>query len=164
MQFSDQDNGREKEDDVPETTGFRFQFGISTLLYIMTGLAVLCGLMAWVGLLPILLIISIAGGTFLGLLACNYFGLGFAFENLPWDIAKCFIIAGIAVVPGTIFVLFQFQFFPVWACFILSGLAYCFSMKFAWLDIENPEILVCSLVAVFVMAMAVVAFSPLLRA
>ena len=164
MLLSEQDDDQEMEDDAPESTGFRFQFGISTLLYVMTGLAVFCGLIAWLGLLPILLIISIAGGTFLGLLACSYFGLGFAFENLPWDIAKCFIIAAIAIVPGAILVYFQFQFFPAWACFILSGFAYCFSMKFAWLDIENPEILICSLVAVFVMAMTVVAFLPLLRA
>jgi hypothetical protein len=163
MLLSEQDD-QEIEDDAPESTGFRFQFGISTLLYIMTGLVVLCGLIAWVGLLPLLLIISIAGGTFLGLLACSYFGLGFAFENLTWDIAKCFIIAMIAIIPGAVLVHFQFEFFPVWACFILCGLAYCFSMKFAWLDIENPEILLCSLAAVFVMAMTVVAFTPLLRA
>jgi hypothetical protein len=164
MNVSQQDDDRAEEDDDSEPTGFRFHFGISTLLYIMTGLAVLCGLIAWVGLLPILLIISIAGGTFLGLLACSYFGLGFAFENLPWDIAKCFIIAGIAIVPGTIMVLLHFELFPAWTCFILCGLAYCISMKFAWLDIENPEILICSLAAVAVMALTLVTFSPLLRA
>jgi hypothetical protein len=164
MQFSEQDDNGAVEDDDAEPTGFRFQFGISTLLYIMTGLAVLCGLIAWLGLLPILLIISIAGGTFIGLLACSYFGLGFAFENLPWDIAKCFIIAGIAIVPGAILVMLHFDLFPAWACFILCGFAYCFSMKFAWLDIENPEILVCSLAAVAIMTLAVVIFSPLLRA
>jgi hypothetical protein len=79
MNFSQQDDDRAEEVDDSKPTGFRFQFGISTLLYIMTGLAFLCGLIAW-------------------------------------------------------------------------------------LDIENPEILICSLAAVAVMALTLVTFSPLLRA
>jgi hypothetical protein len=50
------------EEETPETAGFRFQFGISTLLYLMSGLAVLCGTVAFLGLLPVLMIVSIAGG------------------------------------------------------------------------------------------------------
>ncbi|MCC6126372.1 MAG: hypothetical protein IT426_15550 [Pirellulales bacterium] len=164
MQFSEQDDDRHAEDDAPEPTGFRFQFGISTLLYIMTGLAVLCGFISWLGLLPILLVISLAGGTFLGLLLCNYWDLGFAFEDLRWDVAKCFIIAGITILPGAILVLCRFEYFPTRSCVILSGLAYFFSLKMAWLDMENPEILIAFLAAVIVMALTVVAFSPLLRA
>jgi hypothetical protein len=164
MRFSEQDDDREKEGEAPEPTGFRFQFGISTLLYIMTGLAVLCGFISWLGLLPILLVISIAGGTFLGLFLCNYWGLGFAFEDLPWDIGKCFIIAGLTILPGVILVLCRFEYFPTRTCVILSGLTYFFSIKLSWLDIENPEILITFLAAVIVMALTVAAFMPLLRA
>jgi hypothetical protein len=164
MLLSEQNDDEEIEDESPEPDRPWYQFGISTLLYLMTGTAVLCSMIAWLGLLPVLLVLSIAGGTFLGLLFCSYLGLGFAFEDLPWDIAKCFIIAVIAIIPGALLAYMEFELFPVRACVILSGLAYCFSFKFAWLDIENPEILICSLVALFVMAITIVAFMPLLKA
>ena len=129
----------------------------------MTGLAVVCGTIAWLGLLPVLAVISLAGGTFLGLLLCNYLGLGFAFEDLPWDIAKCFIIAAIAIIPVAIVVRLQLEFFPVYACLMLFFLAYRLSMKFSWLDIEQPEIVICVLAALLLMAAMLSIFAPLLR-
>lgn len=165
MQSPDQDDAPDDfEEETLEPGRFRFQFGISTLLYIMTGLAVLCGTIAWLGVVPVLMIVSIAGGTFGGLFLCNFFGLGFGFEELSWDIAKCFIIAAIAIIPGSILVHLRFQYFPLNACFILSALAYCFSVKIAWLDIENPEVLICSLSALVTMVIILSLCAPLLRA
>ncbi|MBN2579905.1 MAG: hypothetical protein JXB10_13030 [Pirellulales bacterium] len=133
----------------PAWTFPRLQFSLAQLLWVVTGAAVLCGLIAWWGAIPVLFLIGSAGGTFLGLLVCNYFGLGFAFENLRADLLKCVVIPAVPLGAWHLLMLFPFIVLPLWTFLIVFFLTYWMGMKFAWLDIEMHEIVLCCICTIF---------------
>jgi hypothetical protein len=148
MEFLDEEEELEN-DGEPSWTFPRLQFSLASLLAVMTGTAVLLGLIQWWGLASVLFLIGSAAGTFLGLLACNYFELGFAFENLRIDILKCFLIPAAPFGAWNLLILFHFTLLPVWTFLIAFFLIYWVGMKLAWIDIEMPEIVICCVSALF---------------
>jgi hypothetical protein len=135
--------------DQPSWTLPRFQFSLATLMGVVTGTALLCGLIKWWGLIPVLFLIGSAAGTFLGLLVCNYFGLGFAFENLRADMLKCFLIPGAAMAAWFLISLIPMSPALLRSTLIINFLIFWIGMKMAWLDIEMYEIIICFIGALF---------------
>jgi hypothetical protein len=147
-----EDFDRDDEIENGEETGWRlprFQFSLAALLWIVTGVAVLSGLIAWWGLVPVMFLIGSAGGTFLGLLVCNYFELGFGFEDLRADILKCVLIPAASL--GGWWLMSSIPFGPwmVRSALIINFFIYWIGMKLAWPDIELHEILICCISALF---------------
>jgi hypothetical protein len=100
-------------------------------------------------LVPVVFLIGSAGGTFLGLLACNYFGLGFAFEDLRSDILKCVLIPTASLGSWWLISLIPLSPWLVRSALIINFFIYWIGMKLAWLDIELHEILICCISALF---------------
>jgi hypothetical protein len=139
------DFDREEEIEENEETGWkfpRFQFSLATLLWGVTGTAVLCGLIAWWGPIPVMFLLGAAAGTFLALLLCNYFGLGFGFDNLHQDLLKCLIVPGVPFGAWCLLSLLPLGFIPAWSFLIVFIFLYWVSVKCAWLDIEPLEIVI----------------------
>jgi hypothetical protein len=153
VDFNEEEDFDDEEEDQEEESAWalpRVQFSLATLMGVVTGAMVLMGLIFWLGFPSVMFLIGAAGGMFLGLLICNYFGLGFAFENLPADILKCFLISAASLAAWKMIA--SVPLFPV---LIRSGLIinffiYWIGMKLAWLDIEFYEIIICCVSALFV--------------
>ena len=127
----------------------RFQFSLRTLFIVTTALAVLCSLMAWWG--PVLLLLMLAGsvGTFLGLLVCAYSGLENPFDDVRWDVAKCFILGCAVPLAG-------YGAFRIWdlRAMVIVALSGVILIKALWLDLEGTEIVVVALTALATTAVA----------
>jgi hypothetical protein len=154
------DEEEDEEEELEPASWFkRPQFSLRTLMIVVTGAAVLCSLVAWLGYAVLFIIASIiasALGIFLGLLICSSIGLGFAFEDLRWDIAKCFIVACATIAP-----LYLLPYLlPLLNMPILSSAIYLFTpvffywlcMKTAWNDLELHEIFIAAVVSFFTWA------------
>ncbi|MGD0382629.1 MAG: hypothetical protein ABSA77_03840 [Thermoguttaceae bacterium] len=148
----------EDEEELESSSGFKLpQFSLRTLMIVVTGAAVLCSLVAWWGLYPVVFILADALGVFLGLLICSSIGLGFAFEDLRWDIAKCFIVACVTIAPLYLLL----YLLPLLKMPFLSSAIYLFTpvffywlcMKTAWDDLELPEIFITAVISLFTWAL-----------
>ncbi|MGD0516967.1 MAG: hypothetical protein ABSA26_05470 [Thermoguttaceae bacterium] len=147
----------EDEEELEPASWFkRPQFSLRTLMIVVTGAAVLCSLVAWLGY-AVLFILAAALGIFLGLLICSSIGLGFAFEDLRWDIAKCFIVACATIAP-----LYLLPYIlPSLNMPILSSAIYLFTpvffywlgMNTAWNDLELHEIFITAVISFFTWAL-----------
>ena len=148
-----------EEEEEESEPAFRFklpQYSLRTLMIVVTGAAVFFSLVAWWGLFPIVFIFAAALGVFLGLLICSSVGMGFNFDDLRWDVAKCFIVACATIAPFYILpYLLDLMNIP-----FISGAIYVFapaffywlSMKTAWDDLELPEIFLTAVVSFFTWA------------
>ncbi len=151
------DENWDEEEELESESKFKLpQYSLRTLMIVVTGAAVLCSLIAWLGYV-VVFIFAGALGIFLGLLLCTYAGLGFAFENLPWDVAKCFIVACATIAPLYILpyffhVLDIFPFFAGPIYVFAPPFFYWVSMKTAWNDIGLLEIFITAVVSFFTWA------------
>ncbi|MGA2799245.1 MAG: hypothetical protein ABSE63_16820, partial [Thermoguttaceae bacterium] len=93
------ENWDEEEEFEPESKFKLPQYSLRTLMIVVTATVVFFSLVAWWGLYPVVFILADALGVFLGLLLCSTIGLGFNFDDLRWDIAKCFIVAFVTFAP-----------------------------------------------------------------
>jgi hypothetical protein len=147
----------EEEDGESESaTRFKLpQYSLRTLIIVVTGAAVLLSLFAWLGFFAVF-ILGGALGVFLGLLLCSALGFSFAFDDLRWDVPKCFIVAFATIAPfyflpylidwthADSFASILYLFTPIFC--------YWLSMTTAWHDLELPEIFVTALVSFFTWA------------
>jgi hypothetical protein len=150
------ENNRDEEEELESASGFKPpQFSLRTLMIVVTGTAIFCSLVAWLGY-AVLFIFSCALGIFLGLSICSALGLGFGFEDLRWDIAKCFMVACVVVAPLYILpYLLSLTNAP-----LLSSALYVFApafffwlgMQTAWNDLELPEIFITAVITFFTWA------------
>ena len=146
----------EDEGELESASTFKLpQYSLRTLMIVVTGAAVLFSLFAWLGFVAVF-ILGGALGVFLGLLLCSALGLGFTFEDLRWDIPKCFIVAFVTIAP-----FYCLPYLIAWthADFLASFLYlftpvffYWLSMKTAWNDLELPAVFVTAFVAFFTWA------------
>jgi hypothetical protein len=83
----------------------RPQFGLRTVLLGVTGVAVVCsvvascGLTGWRGMLMLLVILVSSVGAFVGLLICSFSGYA-SFDDLGWQVLKCLALGAIIVLSG----------------------------------------------------------------
>lgn len=148
------DENWDEEDEGSASTpaGKPLQFSLRTLMTVVTAAAIFFSLVARWGLYPVVFILASALGTFLGLLLCSYIGLGFVFDNLPWDIGKCLIVSCVTI--GSIYLmpLLQIPILSTFAYPLVPPLCYWLSMQAAWNDLEMPEIFISAVVSFFTWA------------
>ena len=120
------------------------QFGLRTMLLGVAALAVVCGLVAtvglrgWPGVVMVVVILATAVGAFVGLWICCYAGLGFGFEDLRWDILKCLALAAITILVAYVAVSLS----PAPQVLFLVPIVMAVCMKLFWLDIEGIEMMI----------------------
>ena len=150
------ENWDEEEEFEPESKFKLPQFSLRTLMIVVTAAAVFCSLVAWWGLYPVVFILADALGVFLGLLICSSIGLGFAFEDLRWDIAKCFIVACVTIAPLYLLIyllpLLNMPFLSSAIYFFTPVFFYWLCMKTAWDDLELHEIFITAVISFFTWA------------
>ena len=143
----------EDEEELEPATRFKLpQYSLRTLMIVVTGAAVFFSFVACLGLYPVVFILASALGVFLGLLLCSSIGLGFNFNDLRWDIAKCFMVACATIAP--------FYLVPLLHLPVLESTVYVFAppffywlcMKTAWDDLDLPEIFLTAIVSFFTWA------------
>jgi hypothetical protein len=144
------DDWEDQSDDFEESSPP--QFSLRTLMIVVTGAAVVFSLIAWWGLFPAVAIFGIALGIFLGLLLCSYLGLCSGFNDLRWDIPKCFMVACATVGPVCILVLLNIPNFPYYIYPFIPAFCYWFTMKSAWEELELPEIFLTAVISFCTMA------------
>jgi hypothetical protein len=142
----------EDEESASTPAGKPLQFSLRTLMTVVTAAAIFFSLVAWWGLYPVVFILGSALGTFLGLLLCTYIGLGFSFDNLPWDISKCLIVSCVTIGPLYLLPLLQIPILSTSAYPLVPPLCYWFGMQVAWDDLESPEIFISAIVSFFTWA------------
>ena len=94
-------------------------------------------------LLLVSLILAAAAGTFLGLLLCSSLGLGFGFEDLKIDVAKCVVLAAVVVLQAAGLLALAKNVYVV----APTPVVWWIGIKLCWHDIENPEIFLTGAVA-----------------
>ncbi len=147
------DENWDEEEELESASKFKLpQYSLRTLMTIVTGAAVFFSLVAWWGLYPVVFILGAALGIFLGLLLCSSIGLGFVFEDLRWDIAKCLLIACATIAPLYLLRIFQIPILSTTLYIFTPALAYWFCIKVAWDDIESPEIFITAIISFFTWA------------
>jgi hypothetical protein len=152
-----EENWDEEEELEPESKFKLPQYSLRTLMIAVTAAAVFFSFVAWWGLYPVVFILASALGVFLGLLLCSSIGLGFNFNDLRWDIAKCFIVACATIAPFFIMPyllsLLNIPFFSGAIYLFTPIFFYWLCMKTVWDDLELPEIFLTAVVSFFTWAL-----------
>jgi hypothetical protein len=144
---------RDEEEELEPASKFKLpQFSLRTLMIAVTAAAVFFSFVAWWGLYPVVFILASALGVFLGLLLCSSIGLGFNFNDLRWDIAKCFMVACITIAPLYLVPLLHLPVLESTVYVFAPPFFYWLCMKTAWDDLDLPEIFLTAVVSFFTWA------------
>ena len=147
------DENWEEEEELEQEPSFRLpQYSLRTLMIVVTAAAIFFSLVAWWGLYPVVFILADTLGVFLGLLLCSIIGLGFNFNDLRWDIAKCFMVACATFAPFYVVPLLHLPVLESTVYVFAPPFFYWLSMKTAWDDLELPEIFITAVVSFFTWA------------
>jgi hypothetical protein len=146
-----------EDEELEPASSFKLpQYSLRTLMIVVTGAAVFFSFVACLGLYPVVFILADALGVFLGLLLCSSIGLGFNFDDMRWDIAKCFMVACVTIAPFYIMPyllsFLDFSFFSGAIYLFTPVFFYWLCMKTAWDDLDLPEIFLTAIVSFFTWA------------
>jgi hypothetical protein len=147
------DENWDEEEDLEPASNFKLpQFSPRTLMTVLIGAAIFFSLVVWWGLYPVVFILSSALGIFLGLLLCSYVGLGFTFDNLPYDIAKCLLVACATFAPIYLLPLMHIPILSTTLYPFAPVFFYWLGMKVAWNELEAPELFLTAIISFFTWA------------
>jgi hypothetical protein len=115
----------------------RFQFTLRDLFLVMTLVAILCGLFAWLGVIAWILLAATVGAL-VGLLAGILMGLETQIDDIRVDLAKCFVAAAFLVIPAWLMIKAGLAGGGLVAPVVVTGLV----LKASWRDFAAVEIVV----------------------
>ena len=149
----------EQPEPAPERRPFRFRR--RTTFLALAAVAVFCGLVAWQGVIVIVLMVLIAAnaaGTLFGLWFCPQIGLDSVLEDLRWDVAKCVVLATIVILVAYGLI----RLSPVHYVLLPVPIVILVLAKSFWLDLQRGEIILVGFSSLVATCWAALVLSSLL--